>query len=282
MTDYLRYFLILLSSKAVLISMGFVMITALAWLKYGSGSLSWGPGLRRSGAVNVGLVVFNGATLGLVLVVTTFLLDLMQSLPHVPEGVWWDMPWIIQAFTALFILDFTNYWLHRWAHANAWFWPLHAVHHSDTDLHFLSSQRAHILEWVVTVPLVAGAAFLCGLSVEGVAFLILIRELHQFYVHSGLDWSHGPFRHVIAGPRFHRWHHVDLPEAHNKNFSLFFPFIDMTFGTYYVPGPARGLATGFEDNPGDRLIPLLLYPFRSWVKLASVPKRKRSSMQAVD
>ena len=213
MTDYLRYFLILLTSKAVLISMGFVMITALAWLKYGSGSLSWGPGLRRSGAVNVGLVVFNGATLGLVLVVTTFLLDLMQSLPHVPEGVWWDMPWIIQAFTALFILDFTNYWLHRWAHANAWFWPLHAVHHSDTDLHFLSSQRAHILEWVVTVPLVAGAAFLCGLSVEGVAFLILIRELHQFYVHSGLDWSHGPFRHVIAGPRFHRWHHVDLPEA---------------------------------------------------------------------
>ncbi|MEO1324243.1 MAG: hypothetical protein AAFV59_14675, partial [Pseudomonadota bacterium] len=90
---------------------------------------------------------------------------------------------------------------------------------------------------------------------------------HRYYVHSRLDWSHGPFRYLIASPQFHRWHHVDQPEAHNKNFALFFPFIDLAFGTYYSPHSAKGLATGFAGNPGENITKLMLYPFTEWLRL---------------
>ena len=182
--------------------------------------------------------------------------------------LWHDTPWIVRAVVALLVFDLANYAMHRLCHASAWLWPLHAVHHSDTDLHFLSANRAHILEWVLLIPTSAGAAFLCGLSIADVALLGAMREFHQYYVHSKLDWSHGPLRHVIAGPRFHRWHHVDQPEAYNKNFAVFFPFIDLVFGTYHMPGPAKSLATGFDGNPGESVHQLLLFPFREWMRLA--------------
>lgn len=266
-SDYIQFFSSVVTAKVAQVATFFAVVTVLAWLKSGAPALQWDSSLRRSGGVNLGLVLFNCALLGVVASASAALLMLLQSiphLPHLPHAFWQDTPWLVRAFAALFILDFTNYWLHRFAHANAWLWPLHAVHHSDTDMHFLSSHRAHILEWLVMTPLVVAAAYLCGLSVDGVVFLTLVREFHQFYVHSKLDWSHGPLRHVIADPRFHRWHHVDRPEAHNKNFALFFPFLDLAFGTYYVPGPAIAQPTGFEGNPGDDFLKLLAFPFRAW------------------
>ncbi|MEL7032556.1 MAG: sterol desaturase family protein [Pseudomonadota bacterium] len=165
------------------------------------------------------------------------------------------------------VFDLTNYAAHRWMHSNAWLWPLHAVHHSDTDLHFLSTNRAHILEWAILFPASTISAFLFGLSINDVLYLSLLRELHQYYVHSKLDWSHGPFRYVLVSPQYHRWHHVDQPEAYNKNFAFIFPFIDLIFGTYRFPGSPKDLPTGFEGNPGNQFTKLLAFPFAEWRRL---------------
>ena len=273
MAEYVSDLTALLREKATYILVFFAAITVLSWLKTGREALEWSASKRRSGLVNLSLVGVNAVAIMLPLLATGLLLNLLRDMPHVPAELWQDTPLLVRAFAALFIVDIANYALHRLSHANAWLWPMHAVHHSDTDMHFLSANRAHILEWLILIPVGAGVAYLCGLSVSDVAFLGLVREFHQYYVHSSLDWSHGPLRYVIAGPRFHRWHHVDQPEAYNKNFSLFFPFIDLAFGTYHVPGPSKGLATGFEDNPGDRLGALLLYPFQAWAGLAKARRQ---------
>lgn len=260
--------MMLLAEKAQFILCFFAVVTVLAWLKAGRDALVWNDSLRRSGAVNLAIVAFNMVALVIPLAATAFLLDLLKGLPHVPAQAWQDTPWLVRALMALMIFDLVNYAMHRLSHFSTWLWPMHAVHHSDTDLHFLSANRAHILEWILLVPSAAIVAFFCGLSINDVAFLGLLREAHQYYVHSNLDWSHGPLRYVIAGPRFHRWHHVDRDDAYNKNFALFFPFIDLAFGTYYVPGPAKALATGFSGNPGDNVLKLLEFPFREWTRLA--------------
>lgn len=267
MLDYAQDLFQSLSGRAQFIIWTFAGMTVLAWFKAGRDALTWTPDLRRSGFVNLVLIIVNLVGFAIPVVATGYLLSVLRGVPHIEPTLWQDLPWLVRAFLALLVLDLVNYSLHRFCHANRWFWPLHAVHHSDTQMHFLSANRAHILEWLLLIPVTTAVAFLFGLTVADVAFLGLVRELHQYYVHSNLDWSHGPLRHVIAGPRFHRWHHVDRPDAYNKNFSLFFPFIDLAFGTYYVPGPAKGLATGFEGNPGDHVVKLLLFPFVEWRRL---------------
>ena len=267
MLDFLQIYAVTVTDKAGVIAGFFIAITALTFLKSGAQRLEWAPNLKQSGRVNVMLLLLNLFGIMIPLLAAVYAVKLLQGLPHLSPLVWEDAPWLVRALVALLAFDLANYAAHRWMHANRWFWPLHAVHHSDTDLHFLSASRAHLFEWIILFPTGAIAAFFCGLSLMDVAFLALLRELHQYYVHSKLDWSHGPLRHVVAGPRFHRWHHVDRPEAYNKNFALFFPFIDVMFGTYYMPGPAKNEPTGFPENPGEDFTKLLLYPFTEWTRL---------------
>jgi sterol desaturase/sphingolipid hydroxylase (fatty acid hydroxylase superfamily) len=279
MSEYAHSVMMLLSEKAQLILCFFAAFTVLAWLKAGRSALDWRDSLRRSGAVNLAIVAFNMAALAVPLAATAFLLNLLKDVPHVPAQAWQDAPWLVRAVMALLVFDLANYTMHRLSHASAWLWPMHAVHHSDTDMHFLSANRAHILEWVLLIPTGAIVAHFCGLSISDVAFLGLLREAHQYYVHSNLDWSHGPLRHVLAGPRFHRWHHVDRADAYNKNFALFFPFLDLAFGTYYMPGPAKALPTGFSGNPGDNVLKLLVFPFREWAGLVKALGARRAGTE---
>ena len=281
MPDFVENAFLTLQFKAVFIAMAFAAITVIAWLKAGRDAMEWSGDMRKSGLVNIGLVAFNAFAIVIPMAAAIALLGWMQSVPHISASVWDDAPWVLRAFAALLIFDLVNYAIHRWSHVNKWIWPLHAVHHSDTQMHFLTANRAHVLEWLIAIPLTAAVGFLCGLSIGDVVMLGLIREAHQYYVHSNLDWSHGPLRHVIAGPRFHRWHHVDREDAYDKNFSLFFPFIDVAFGTYYVPGPAKGMATGFDDNPGENFTKLMLYPFTEWAKLARQSFKRHPAAQDV-
>ncbi len=55
------------------------------------------------------------------------------------------------------------------------------------------------------------------------------------FVHANLNWTLGPFKYVFAGPVFHRWHHTAPDRGGEKNFAATFPFLDVLFGTFYMP-----------------------------------------------
>jgi sterol desaturase/sphingolipid hydroxylase (fatty acid hydroxylase superfamily) len=85
-------------------------------------------------------------------------------------------------------------------------------------------------------------AFLAGF----VPFL----TLYALLLHANVSWTYGRLRYLIASPPLHRWHHG------------LFPFIDLAFGTFYMP-PGRQpqrFGTSNDDVP-DGLLAQLAYPF---------------------
>jgi sterol desaturase/sphingolipid hydroxylase (fatty acid hydroxylase superfamily) len=107
------------------------------------------------------------------------------------------------------------------------------------------------------------ALLLAGISPNVLVFLGPFTIAHSAFVHANLNWTLGPFKCLVAGPIFHRWHHTAAERGGEKNFASTFPFIDLAFGTYYMPShelPGRyGIADrSFPSNFGAQI----LYPFK--------------------
>ncbi|MCB1367801.1 MAG: sterol desaturase family protein [Rhodobacteraceae bacterium] len=170
------------------------------------------------------------------------------------------LPLWLQAIGILTLGDFIGYWMHRWFHGRA-MWNFHAVHHSSTDLDWLSSVRLHPVNDVLmrlagTVPVVA-----LGFAPLAVAGIVPFLTLMAILVHARLDWDWGPFRAVFVSPRFHRWHHTDEAAARDTNFAGLLPAWDILFGTYYMPKgqtPSR-FGTTTPVPPG--LLGQMIFPF---------------------
>jgi sterol desaturase/sphingolipid hydroxylase (fatty acid hydroxylase superfamily) len=167
----------------------------------------------------------------------------------------------VQACLMLLISDFLSYWVHRAFHRQ-WLWPFHAVHHSSVDLDWLSSVRVHpvndiVMRVAAVVPLVA-----LGFAPLSLVAVTPILTAMAILIHSNVDWDFGPFRTVIASPRFHRWHHTVETEARDKNFAGFFPVWDILFGTYYMPRDRRPTAFGTTTPVPTGLVGQLTFPFR--------------------
>ena len=60
----------------------------------------------------------------------------------VHPDVWQGIPIILTGFVAVFAGDFIGYWRHRLEHSQ-WLWPSHAIHHSDTEMTWLTLLRFH-------------------------------------------------------------------------------------------------------------------------------------------
>jgi sterol desaturase/sphingolipid hydroxylase (fatty acid hydroxylase superfamily) len=250
------------------------VFTVLAFLSRGRDALRWPKSLRQSAITNfliLQLTSLNGA-LYLVLVAPLAVFYTWAGLPVLDAAAWTNVPIVLKGFAALVVYDFSFYWIHRTLHTS-WLWPSHAVHHSDPELHFLSWSRGHFIEqFVIAASLVFTSSWM-GFQLHEIAGLALIQGLHQYYIHSKLDWDHGPFRELLVSPQLHRWHHVNRPEAYDKNFASIFPVFDRMFGTYYNPGSAIDAPTGIPDAPPNDVISQTLYPFRKWAVMLQARRR---------
>jgi sterol desaturase/sphingolipid hydroxylase (fatty acid hydroxylase superfamily) len=168
-----------------------------------------------------------------------------------------------QIVGALVVGDFVGYWMHRLFHRNGQLWRFHAVHHSSTDLDWLSSVRVHPVNDAVTtfaqvLPLLA-----LGFRVGTLGPVAGILVFYAILIHANVRWSFGPLRYVVATPLFHRWHHTSQEEGLNKNFAGLLPLWDLLFGTFYLPDGIQPTRFGIDgDGPPEGLARQLLYPFR--------------------
>lgn len=171
------------------------------------------------------------------------------------------LPIWLQSAIILIIGDFVGYWMHRAFHRRR-LWRFHAVHHSSTELDWLSSVRVHPINELVMR--LAGTAALLPLGLAPIAFASIAPVLTLFAIllHADLDWDWGPLRRVIASPRFHRWHHTDETAARDKNFAGLFPVWDILFGTFYMPRDARPTRFGTSTPVGNTIMQQIIGPFR--------------------
>ncbi|BCM17370.1 sterol desaturase family protein [Mesorhizobium sp. J8] len=190
----------------------------------------------------------------------------LLGIPSIPGSVWTGLPTWLLSFLGILAADFANYWNHRLMHMK-WLWPVHAIHHSDPVVNGLTTYRVHALENLVMLVSYTLLLSWIGLPRDAIGFGALLVLFHNIYVHIDVDWGHGPLRLLVASPRFHRWHHADVPAAYGKNLANVFPFFDWIFGTYRVPGPCN-VPLGATGVPRNDVVRLTLWPFVEWSRLA--------------
>jgi sterol desaturase/sphingolipid hydroxylase (fatty acid hydroxylase superfamily) len=172
------------------------------------------------------------------------------------------LPLWLQCVAVLLIQDVFLYWIHRIFHTRL-VWRFHAVHHSPRVLDWMSTARFHPVNHLLAFTLVDVAVLLMGFSPA--ALLLLLTPFNLIYsamTHANLSWTFGPLRYVFASPVFHRWHHTTEEEGIDKNFASTFPFLDLLFGTFYMPSgkmPEK-FGTGEDSFPED-FLGQLLHPF---------------------
>lgn len=253
----------------------FAIFTVLAYLARGGDALNWNRELVRSARVNWAFLAFNALIAPVAFLLVGGAKDLYGAIgiPSIPESFWLGAGTaLVPALAAVLLTDFIDYWSHRIRH-HQWLWPMHSVHHSDTTLQYMSWYRAHFIELIFAQVVYVVLASWLGASAGAVAGIVVLRALHQQYVHMDIDWTHGRLGWLIASPRFHRWHHADHAAAYDKNFANIMPLWDRLFGTYYCPGPCRE-KMGFPGNPGDNFMKLMVYPFVLWGRMVRDAGRK--------
>jgi sterol desaturase/sphingolipid hydroxylase (fatty acid hydroxylase superfamily) len=152
-----------------------------------------------------------------------------------------------QCMAVLLIQDFLMYWIHRGFHGRL-AWRIHAVHHSPKMLDWLATTRFHPVNSLLEFALVDVAVVLLGFSPRTVIALSPFNLIYSAMVHANLKWSFGPFKYVFASPIFHRWHHTTQAEARDRNFAPTFPFLDVMFGTFYMPAGRLPEQFGIDDR----------------------------------
>lgn len=198
------------------------------------------------------------------------------GIPTLDPAIWDNLPLFVVCIIGIVTKDFADYWSHRAMHTR-WGWPTHAAHHSDTHVNAFTGLRVHFLEsFLMTI---AYVVLLTWMQIpEIIPIVALFYAVQGIYIHLDLDWDHGPFKYLFASPRYHRWHHADVPDAYGKNLASVIPLFDVMFGTYYNPGVCKekmgALNTGVPDkNP----LLIYIYPFREWGDLIREEAAKLSA-----
>lgn len=200
------------------------------------------------------------------------------GLPIVGPQWWQNLPSIIVVLLAIFIGDFVGYWRHRLEHTPL-LWPSHAVHHSDTEMTWLTLERFHPINRITSFLIDNAALLALGFPPYAIVAKSLVRHYYGYLIHADLPWTYDRWSYVFVSPAMHRWHHAADSRAFNSNFATVFSVFDRFFGTYYVPGPCNS-ALGVTDSMDPTLAGQLSYAFspRAYSRLFTSrkpPKGKR-------
>jgi len=173
-----------------------------------------------------------------------------------------SLPLWQQCLAVLLIQDVLLYWMHRLFHTRL-AWSFHAIHHSPKVLDWMSTLRFHPLNNLLTFGLADVAVVLLGFAPLAIFVLAPFNIVYSAMVHANLSWTFGPFRYLFASPVYHRWHHTTEEQGLDKNFASTFPFLDLMFGTFYLP-PGRlpeEFGNGEPDFP-EGFWGQFIHPFR--------------------
>jgi sterol desaturase/sphingolipid hydroxylase (fatty acid hydroxylase superfamily) len=154
---------------------------------------------------------------------------------------WW-------AWGLLFFGDeFSYYWYHRVSHECRLFWASHVVHHSSQRYNLSTALRQ---TWTGSF---LSILFWLWLAVIGFAPVMImtmkaISLLYQFWIHTELVSSMGPFEAILNTPSHHRVHHGSNPRYIDRNHGGTLIIWDKLFGTFEPESANDPVRFGLTKN----------------------------------
>ena len=173
-----------------------------------------------------------------------------------------ELPLVVQVLLAVALGDLAVYAFHRACHRFDFLWRFHAVHHSAEHLDWLAAHREHPLDGLCTQLCQNLPAFVIGLHMPAVAWLIVFRGAWGIFIHSNVKIPIGPFRYLLGAPELHHWHHARCRTEHN--FANLAPWLDVVFGTYHRPEGEETYPLGLTEPHPKGYLAQLIWPVVGW------------------
>lgn len=224
---------------------------------------------RREIGTNLGLLVINSLIiLPLVVVPLGLFRQHIPQLPMLP-ALWEALPKALLVVIAIVVIDLTAYWRHRMEHHRA-FWRIHATHHADEAMNWLTLHRKHPLAELLSLVFDLLLVLMLGLPVWAIATAALLRSWWGYLIHADVPWTLGHAGKVLMSPAAHRLHHIRDEALMGSNFGNTITLWDRLFGTYIDPAPYLNCETGIAEGSRS-LVGEIVRPFeaRYWRRKAS-------------
>ena len=174
-----------------------------------------------------------------------------------------SQPVWLQFIEAVLLVNTCGYIAHRLAHTLPFWWKFHSVHHSSKELDWIAAARVHPLDQVFTRVIAFVPLYVLGFTKEVFGAYLILSLLHGIFVHSNVRFRFKILRGLITTPEYHHWHHSNHIAAQNKNFAGQLPFLDILFGTYYLPKEKVPRIYGIKESMPKGYLAQLRHPFRS-------------------
>ena len=160
-----------------------------------------------------------------------------------------SIPWVLDFLVVLFVLDFFNYFKHRFMHGP--FWRFHKLHHNQKYLTAFSHLRRHPGETFVNKFYYFLPLLLLDAKFSSFFWGSLCHITYSLYIHHNSQITYGELDKYFVSPMYHRIHHLRGPIAHS-NYAVMFAFLDLFGGTQTTPGSVQ---PNQWTEPGEETLP---------------------------
>ncbi len=127
---------------------------------------------------------------------------------------------------------------------------------------WLAGSRTHFIDIFFTRAMTFIPLYVLGFSTAVFNVYVIVIAIQAVLIHANTRINFGFLKYIFATPQYHHWHHCEDPKYYGHNFAAVFPFIDMLFGTYYLPGKEWPESTGvLEAQYPKGFIKQSIYPF---------------------
>ena len=172
-----------------------------------------------------------------------------------------ELPFLVQVAAVMLLVEFGQYWLHRWMHNNVWLWSTHAPHHHITQLNAMKGYVGNPIElFLISLSVIALLDF------EKAPMFAAFNALGgiSYYAHANVradppKW----FSFFFTTIQHHSLHHTALSfEDTRCNYGNCVILFDRMFGTFLA---GESDIAGQDDRKRLSIREQFLYPFLPWI-----------------
>jgi sterol desaturase/sphingolipid hydroxylase (fatty acid hydroxylase superfamily) len=174
--------------------------------------------------------------------------------------------YFLEFIIAVLSITFIHYFFHRISH-HKYFWELHKLHHSASEMNIFTASREHPLVVAVwNFCQIIPTAFL-GVRNEVLFVYLGFQGIYNMFIHSKVEVIPSWAKFMIT-TNDHHIHHSMNPKHFSTNYGMVLSIWDRIFGTYFKPEKDQIITVGIEDENynKDFFFKEILFVILRWIK----------------